>query len=123
MKRARLLRRIYLAAGIFSVISTALGLVGTAVFGLDKSYVLMAISMVFVFHGSYGAPFYFYHSARYLVLMRICDAITSGLTSYAEISEIAFVKAERIKPFVEKCINKKLVSGYEAADEGIISIK
>lgn len=120
MKRAKVLRSIYLAAGISAIVFAILGLFGTVAFGLDKSYVLMGICAALSFYGFYGIPFYFYYFARFGIYMKICAAVADGAISYSEISARISVKPDIIKVFTEKCIRKKLLIGYEAEDNGII---
>jgi len=120
MKRAKVLRSIYLAAGISAIVFAFLGLLGTVVFGLDKSYVLMGICTALAFYGFYGIPFYFYCFARYGIYKGICAAVLDGCLSYSEISIRLSVNTTVIKAYAEKCIKKKLLAGFYLGEESLL---
>ena len=82
-KRAKL----WLAVCIITVISGALGLVGTVLLSLKAMYFPMGVCIALVAHGSFAISFYIGAYKDACLADRMLTAVKSGVTSIAGVAE------------------------------------
>ena len=97
MKDLVLKKKIWLALGIFSILSAVAGTPLLAWFAVSGWYFLTAVFVLLVAHGFYGIPFYFRAFARCGSYITVLDKYLLGITDASLISDDTSLTPQTVK--------------------------
>ena len=123
MQKAQNKKRLWLALGIFSLVSIIAGTPLLALTALKGVYIPMGMLIAVVGHGFWGAPFYFLGLYRTKKRMRIVLAVTEENTvGIAELSDITMLKERELVKYLKKMIAGGYLNGYKLDSLALIKL-
>ena len=123
MKKAQNRKRLWLALGIFSLVSIIVGTPLLAFTALKGIYIPMGILIVVVGHGFWGAPFYFLGLYRTKKRIGIVLAVTEeNILGVTALSDLTRLKEKELVKYLKKMIAGNYIPGYRLDGESLVKL-
>ncbi len=110
MKKIKIVKYIWLAAALLSVLLGAAAIAGILISSLKLLYIPLVISLIFAAHAFYGTPFYFIAYSNMRLTERAAEAVVAkGLTELSDIAECINLNSDFCRKLLEKAIRKNYI--------------